>query len=124
MNRQFVESLLGVTHQPYAWTIDTYPETDGFRAEPEGTELSGPGNPEPLAELADALARGEGEKFRMLDDDGIPYCVGRIVFLVPEGERESEWEFLPLHDLGEAYGCTDIQYRERTEAGGTRWVSI
>lgn len=44
------------------------------------------------------------QKFRMLDDDGVVYCYG---------EASNDVDFEPLDDLGEAYGCTDIQYKNQ-----------
>jgi hypothetical protein len=54
-----------------------------------------------------ALARGEGVRFRLLDGDGIVYYTGRFL-----GDAESEDGFGPLEDYGTPdSGCTGIQYR-------------
>lgn len=124
VSREVAERILGIERPEYAWTIDSYPVTDGFQAEPDGTVLQGPRDASD--ELLERLAKGEGRKFRLLDDDGILYFEGRI--LIP-GEPDpdapaGDMHFAPLWDLGEGYGCVDIQYRERTERGGTAWQSL
>lgn len=52
-----------------------------------------------------ALRDGQGEKFRLIDDDGEIYFYGRIV-----GDYNG---FEPLDDLGTAYGCTVIEYKNK-----------
>jgi hypothetical protein len=52
------------------------------------------------------LIAGEGSKFRMKDDDGEVYYVGRLV-----GDADSEEGFCPLDDFGTPdAGCTSIEY--------------
>ena len=41
-------------------------------------------------------------KFRLLDDDGIVYAYGR---------SNNDSSFRPLFEVGEGYGCVDIQYK-------------
>jgi len=49
---------------------------------------------------------GGGHKFRLLDDDGEPYYLGRFF-----GDPSSEEAFAPLDDFGAPNaGCTEIQY--------------
>lgn len=49
-------------------------------------------------------------RFRMLDGDGEVYFEGRMSKCTLYGP---EWiVFSPLDDLGKAYGCTDLQYKE------------
>jgi len=63
--------------------------------------ITGPKTQDP--NLQSALAKGEGEKFEMLDADGELYCRGRII-----GNYDG---FEPLDDYGKpALGCTDIYY--------------
>ncbi len=127
LNRQMAERYLGIVRPAYAWTIDKYPITkdpdDGyeFQAEPDGTVSQGPGDVDPA--LLQRLADGEGERFRMLDDDGTVYFEGRILIPGETGEDSDAGDMhsAPLWDLGEAYGCVTIQYRAKTDAGGTTW---
>lgn len=58
--------------------------------------------------LTISLRDGKGEPFRLRDDDGTVYFIGRI--LTRPGD---EADFEPLDDFGAAYGCTEIQYRVR-----------
>jgi hypothetical protein len=126
MNRDMVEQMLGIVRPPYAWRVDVWPATtddDGwvFRAEPEGRVDEGPHDaPDNL------LARvrsGEGRRFRCRNDDEVVYFEGRIL-IGSEEDMDGELLFAPLWDLGEAYGCTEIQYRERTERGGYTWKTL
>lgn len=108
MNRQMAEALLGVTHPPYGWIIDEWPDVEDIGPiEPAGTVFHGPSAIK--NETLDRLNAGEGRAFRMLDDDGLVYCHGRII--TRDEDAEGEVDFQPLHDLGEAYGCTEIHYR-------------
>lgn len=55
--------------------------------------------------LVDQLNAGQGEKFRIYDDDGNLYCQGRII-----GEYDG---FEPLDDYARpSLGATEIHYRE------------
>jgi hypothetical protein len=50
-------------------------------------------------------------KFRLLDDDGHIYFYGEY-----DGVNESEQKaFAPLDQWGEAFGCTELQYKENGE---------
>lgn len=52
------------------------------------------------------MAQVDGTRFRLLDDDGEVYYVGRFF-----GDPDSQEAFGPLDDFGEpAAGCTTIQY--------------
>lgn len=71
------------------------------------------------------LRRGEGTKFRMLDDDGNVYYHGRRLdgsdCEAEYEEYNGEPEFSPLDCFGRPNaGCTDIQ--EKDENG--KWRSI
>jgi hypothetical protein len=125
MQRTLVEAMLNLHRAPYAWTIDNYPITKPdddddytFQAEPDGKVLQGPGNaPDDVFTLFEDAS--VGEKFRMLDGDGIPYFEGRI--LIPgdsdSGDGSGDVHEAPMWDLGEAYGCAEIQYLKRDEDG-------
>ena len=57
------------------------------------------------------LVAGEGQQFRMFDDDGVLYFAGRFI-----GDFDEEL-FRPLDDYGMPNaGCTRIDYRQE---GGT-----
>lgn len=77
------------------------------------TDAVGVIGPRNVSETAIAkLERGEGFRFRMLDDDDLTYYHGL------SSEADS---FDPLDDFGTPNaGCTDIQYRGRS--GG--WESL
>lgn len=66
-------------------------------------------------ELHDRLGRGEGKRFRLLDDDGIVYFHGKCI-ATDEGSEE---EFFPLEWASWYAGATEIQYKERY-----RWVTL
>lgn len=90
-----------------AWMItkDHLPDEDA----PLGTNLNAVGLAGPRdateGELA-ALARGEGTKFKMFDDDGELYYEG--LFL---GDATSEGAFEPLDGFGRPNaGCERIDY--------------
>ena len=89
----------------YAWIIDNeVPNVTGSRNAP--------------VSLLSRLEKGEGERFRMLDDDEELVYEGRILF---DGEPEGEDEFAPLDSYGMPNaGCTIIQYRNK--AG--EWESL
>ena len=55
-----------------------------------------------------------GVEYRLLDDDGIVYFEG---FLITD---DSESLFAPLDNHGEAYGCTEIQVRNKDK----KWESV
>ena len=122
-------------HANYAWTIDrvNVAELGDDMGEEVGT--TGPRNIDPA--LLAELRRGKGHLFRMLDDDGIWYYRGRIVFAQDAGPAQcrtwnegrsycvngglggaedddtgDDGDFAPLNDFGMPNaGCTEIQYR-------------
>lgn len=94
----------------YAWIIDQ----EHLGDEPGAVGRQGPRDAD-LALIA-LLDSGEGEAFRILDDDGELYYSGRIVFASPCGDED---DLAPLHDFGGPNaGATEIQYCE----SGT-WVT-
>lgn len=121
----------------YGWIIDRVNTLElGDESDEQGT--MGPSNiPDTLAA---ALLRGEGHMFRMLDDDGIWYYRGRIVFTSDDGpprlssrgyvnggltDDEGELEFGPLEDFGEPNaGCVHLQYRCTDANGDLVWAAI
>jgi hypothetical protein len=93
----------------YAWVI-TVDKLDSGAS----VGVSGPGGA-----TDDQLAlAAKGRVFRLRDDDGIVYFHGRIWNDPITGEG-SEDDFGPLEDYGEAFGCTEIQYRT-----GTTWETL
>lgn len=84
----------------YAWVIT--------RDALEDREVSIIGPSTAPESLTISLRDGQGEQFRLRDDDGTTYFIGRI--LTRPGD---EADFEPLDDFGAAYGCTEIQYRVR-----------
>jgi len=77
--------------EKYGWIIDV----DVFDG--EATGVTGPRGGMEVPE-------GEGEEFRMYDDDGVLYAEGRIV-----GDYDG---FEPLDDFGEGnWGCIGVKYK-------------
>ena len=102
----------------YAWVIppdygDPYDDPHGSRL-PCRVGVSGPSS----ATDDDILrALSQGAFFRLLDDDGHPYDIGRC--WSADGPTSADM-FGPLDDYGRAdVGATDIQYRH-----GGRWRSL
>ena len=94
----------------YAWII-TRDVLDGA-----DVEIMGPRNAP--AELVGRLLAGKGQAFRILDDDGELYFLGRI--LHTDDEVWDEDDFGPLTDFGGPdSGATEIQYRE-----GGKWTML
>ena len=74
--------------------------------------VAGPRNIHP--DTLDALKKGKGERFRMLDDDRNVYYEG--LFIEVEGREACEGGFEPLDDFGTPdAGCVLIQYRENSK---------
>lgn len=86
----------------YGWIIDKVNTVD-LEGDVDDVGLTGPSGISPKNEAA--LRRGEGTKFKMLDDDGVWYYEGRYV-----GDGS---QFEPLDDFGTPdSGCTSIEYFE------------
>lgn len=103
--------VIAIEAATYAWVIDVDHLADEG-AEPgswvdNAATVTGPSTAPD--ELLAKLAAGEGEQFKMFDDDYELYYTGRLVST--EG-ADSEDGFGPLDDfgLGNA-GCTSIQYK-------------
>jgi hypothetical protein len=89
---------------PYGWIIVSDLLDDRTVA------IIGPRNISPAIEAQ--LRNGAGETFRLKDDDGEPYFLGRFI-----GDSTSEHAFGPLDDYGMPdSGCTSIEYHR-----GGRW---
>ena len=109
----------------YAWAITKELPVEGediFKGEEIGT--SGPRNaPDDLVARAKA---GEGQRFRMLDDDGNAYVEGRMLYaddVSDDSGPGSEDDFAPLNDYGMGgLGCTVIEYWEPGKGGG--WQAL
>lgn len=110
-------TLRTTTSVPYCWVI-TQDLDNPFDDSPDAKELgipsrvgvAGPRNatPEDICEALD-----NGQFFRILDDDGHAYYIGRI--LLAAGTPD-EYLFAPLDDYGRAdVGAVDIQYRNNQE---------
>jgi hypothetical protein len=102
----------------YAWRIDTWPNVEDIGPiEPVDTVIEGPRDAP--QDLLDRLAKREGKRFRMKDDDGFLYCKGRILF-ADKDDEDSELGFAPLWDYGTpGLGCTSIEYWEKSAKTGT-----
>jgi hypothetical protein len=117
-----VEKAIEASYAGYGWVIDKDHISQDlgivdFKPRND-TNLMGPRNISPEARIA--LKDGEGEKFRMLDDDGEVYYEGRIV----GGDYMG---FEPLDDFGMPNaGCTEIQYQSDPEINhtGKRWETL
>lgn len=132
------EALAPSTPSTYAWIITHVNVNDLGEdcADEKGT--MGPRRATP--EMQARLQAGEGHTFRLLDDDGIWYYRGRIIFSVDGGPaqvksfngRYADWvvcgglqkdddadgndEFGPLDDFGTPNaGATEIQYRAKVQ---------
>jgi hypothetical protein len=116
----------------YAWIIDE-DKTAGPGDEP-GTNMNAAGvcGPRQAPEWATYLLESRPElvgkiggersatveRFRMFDDDGELYYVGRLLWQ-PEDDDEDA-ELAPLYDYGSPNaGCTEIKIKR-----GDKWVSI
>jgi hypothetical protein len=77
----------------YGWIIDKDHVEDRFNAFGEITPVMGPSTIS--ADVMRRLMNGEGNHFRMLDDDGELYYEGRLI--QDEGE---DCVFSPLDDYG------------------------
>lgn len=63
--------------------------------------------------VLERLRAGEGEEFRLLDDDRIPYYEGRFIDDSENEDYQPEAEFQPLDCYGlPNAGTTIIQYRD------------
>ena len=83
----------------YAWII-----TNDIICDGDATGLIGPSGarPEDVVKLRD----GDGERFRMYDDDGVLYYEGLFI-----GDSSSEDGFRPLDDYGTGMaGAVRIDY--------------
>jgi len=85
----------------------------------DGTGDEGTFGPRAIpATVIRALQSGEGERFRMLDDDGEVYYLGRFI-----NGTDAEDEFQPLDCFGTPNaGCTAIQYWQTGKDGG--WKTL
>jgi len=91
-------------YAPYAWVITHDHQADAATVDAAALTC-GPRRVNPS--LREALDAGEGEEFKMYDDDGILYFTGRI-----EGYSTG---FEPLDDFGGPdSGCTEIRYGGET----------
>lgn len=83
-----------------------------------GVGVEGPrtARPETLARLH----AGEGEQFRMLDDDQIVYYHGRFIDDADAEDYRGETEFQPLDCYGTPNaGAVILQYRDETGTWNT-----
>lgn len=130
----------------YAWIITKVNTKDLGADSANEMGVYGPGHA--TDEQIRMLIEGQGFKFRLLDDDGIWYYHGHIIFtdptdspLTPIAGISEHWknpyvvsgltgdesaDFGPLYDFGTPNaGCTDIQYRCANPNGkGLVWASL
>ena len=97
-----------LTGMCYGWIITDDKITDG-KAKPgtcdNAVGVIGPHGVD--TDIINRLKNGEGEKFRMYDDDKEHYYSGRII----QSKHTSGFE--PMEDFGAANaGCTEIRYFE------------
>lgn len=50
-------------------------------------------------------------EFKLRDDDGEIYFYGEM--LDYKDHPTGEWDFAPLDSFGNAYGCTDLEYKDK-----------
>lgn len=100
----------------HAWIItkDLIADEDA----PEGTNLNAVGLAGPSTapdHLLDALSAGQGKEFKMYDDDGELYYVGKGI--ADEGDEGFEaFCYAPLGDFGMPNaGCTLIKWTNHPE---------
>lgn len=122
MNRRHIETLLSIDTGTYGWIADVWPTIEGMSEGVEPADHVEMGPEDISAELTARLKAGEGRVFRCLDDDRNVYFEGRLI--IEREDPDDETDFHPLYDLGEGYGCVDIQYRTENENGDIKWVSL
>ena len=106
-----IRALTAVETPGYAWKITK----DHLARTPDEDEAgtSGPGNAS--EHHMNLLKDGEGEVFKMYDDDGELYYTGRLVF-DDDMEGTEEACYGPLSDFGMPNaGCTEIRYPRKPE---------
>lgn len=112
----------------YGWIIDTDHLSTPEDPTPEdvyGAGSVGPGRISP--EIEARLRAGEGEAFKLYDDDGELYYSGRIIGPAENSEDAAsdeciEWEFAPLSEFGTPNaGATDIRYWNKARG---EWESL
>lgn len=104
----------------YGWIIDKdHISPQGSKYANDNSEGTiGPRNI--LPSIKRRLERGEGEAFRMFDDDGELYYTGRI-FHHPDFDG-CDGGFEPMDDFGMPNaGCTEIQYQHKTTG---KWETL
>ncbi len=122
MNRSVVEHIVGIERDSYAWRIDTWPDVEDMGPLGEGI-IEGPSNaPDALLEQ---VRQGKGTRFRMLDDDGLIYCKGRLLYAEGDEDRGYMPERGPLDDYGSTgLGCVDIDLWLKGDTGTYSWVRV
>ena len=95
-----------MTTTEHGWIID-----QDYIDEGGAVGIHGPSSISP--KIVERLRAGEGEKFRLRDDDKILYFEGRLID--PVGSEETA--FSPLNDFGmPSYGCTIQEYFDEKES--------
>jgi len=109
----------------YAWKITKELLVEGDDIF-EGKEVGRAGPRDASDDLLARIDKGEGARWRMLDDDGNAYVEGRIIYADDASDDSgpgSEDDFAPLNDYGMGgLGCTAIQYWEPGAGGG--WKTL
>lgn len=100
------EQFFGVP-EDYAWIVDK----DHLADEGEVGDVGTTGPRSAPAELLAKLEAGEGNVFKIYDDDGELYYTGRMVCILEEdGYPSNEATAGPLDDWGVGAGATEVRY--------------
>lgn len=105
--KAYVESVCGPP-DPYGWIITRDAKTDGETCTNEKGTI---GPADITDEINTRLLAGEGEEFRLTDDDGIHYMYGRLIVTGDPDEWVWDLKIKPLDDIGEAYGAVAVAYK-------------
>lgn len=122
VSRLVAELALGIEAPVYAWVITK----DLLDKDDATNDVGRYGRHDAPQELRDRIAKGEGRRFRLVDDDGEVYCEGRMLYANEDDTENgpgSDWDFAPQNDYGEGgLGTTEIQYWKPGKGGG--WETL
>jgi hypothetical protein len=119
-----------MTTTRYAWMIDTEYLHDDYDDENKVTSTEPQniwGPSDAPGELMIRLSKGEGQPFKLYDDDGLKNLSGKIL-VQEDGQDINAWDadevaaFGPLNDYGmPGYGCTELRY---PMGENRKWVTL